>query len=57
MHESSVRDEQSWDTMRGYILNNPIAWESKPLHLEKYNPDPICKGGARLPALFVSEIQ
>ena len=39
-YESIIRDEQSWDTMRGYILNNPIAWESKPLHLEKYHPQP-----------------
>jgi REP element-mobilizing transposase RayT len=39
-HESIIRDEQSWDTIRGYILNNPIDWESEPLHLKKYHPQP-----------------
>ncbi len=39
-HESIIRDEQSWDTIGGYILNNPIAWESEPLHLKKYHPQP-----------------
>jgi putative transposase len=39
-HENIIRDEQSWDTIRGYILNNPIGWESEPLHLKKYHPQP-----------------
>lgn len=39
-YESIIRDQQSWDIMRGYILNNPIAWESELLHLKKYHPQP-----------------
>lgn len=39
-YESIIRDEQSWDKIRGYILNNPIGWESEPLHLQKYHPQP-----------------
>ncbi|HEY9605990.1 MAG TPA: transposase [Allocoleopsis sp.] len=39
-YESIIRDEQSWGKIRGYILNNPIAWESEASHLEKYHPHP-----------------
>ncbi len=39
-HEHIIRDEESCETIREYILNNPIAWEDEPLHLEKYHPQP-----------------
>ncbi len=39
-HEHIIRDEESWENIREYILNNPIAWEDEPLHLEKYHPLP-----------------
>ena len=39
-YESIIRDEQSWNTIRGYILNNPVAWECESLHLEKYHLHP-----------------
>lgn len=39
-HEKIIRDESSLDTIRRYILNNPLAWESEPLHLQKYHPMP-----------------
>lgn len=39
-HEHIIRDEESWENIREYILNNPIAWEDQPLHLKKYHPLP-----------------
>jgi putative transposase len=39
-YEHIIRDEESWEKIREYILNNPIAWEEEPLHLEKYHPLP-----------------
>ena len=39
-HEHIIRDEESCKKIREYILNNPIAWEDEPLHLEKYHPQP-----------------
>ncbi len=39
-YESIIRDEFSCDQIREYILNNPIAWEAEPKHLEKYHPMP-----------------
>ena len=38
--EKIVRNQESLDKIREYILNNPLAWESKPLHLQKYHPKP-----------------
>ncbi|HEY9725433.1 MAG TPA: transposase [Chroococcales cyanobacterium] len=39
-YERIIRDEKSWEKIRGYILNNPIAWEFEASHLEKYHPHP-----------------
>jgi len=39
-YESIIRDQASLDKIREYILNNPLTWESDPLHLEKYHPQP-----------------
>jgi hypothetical protein len=38
--EQIIRDEESCEKIREYILNNPIAWEDEPLHLEKYHAQP-----------------
>lgn len=39
-YERIIRDEKSCDEIRGYILNNPLVWESEALHLLEYHPQP-----------------
>jgi REP element-mobilizing transposase RayT len=39
-YEKILRDEQSLEKIRNYILNNSLVWESETSHLEKYHPQP-----------------
>ncbi len=39
-YEKIIRNENALNQIREYIVNNPIAWESKINHIEKYHPQP-----------------
>ncbi|MGB3239569.1 MAG: transposase [Geitlerinemataceae cyanobacterium] len=39
-YEKIIRNETTWQTVREYILNNPIAWELEPKHRQQYHPNP-----------------